>query len=348
MAAESLRAVVIGLGGMGRRQIQAARQAGLRVVAVCDVAEAAFPAAAELCSEAPRTYLRWQELLERERGRAEVVLVATNGPSHRDITVAAAGAGYPHILCEKPMATSGRDARQMAQACTAAGARLAVNLARRFYERSIRLKRLLDDGAIGELHHINVSVGAGGLGCIGTHYFDLVAWLAGTRAVWVSGEVDRNPAPNVRGAQFFDPGGRGMVGYANGMTACYQLSGEVAITPFMQIVGTQGVANLDNWTPPQGGKVEVFARPVAQRDVLKTRFVMPERVPFEAGEAMDVVHATRVCIEDLVGPHREDTASGGIDAVDAVIGFHLSSRRDGARVALPLAGEDLECDVPIT
>lgn len=348
MAKASLRAAVIGLGGMGRRQIQAARQAGLRVVAVCDIAEAAFPAAIELCGDVPRAYLRWQDLLDRERGETEVILIATNGPSHHAITLAAAAAGYPYILCEKPMATSGRAAREMAQACAASGTRLAVNLARRFHDRSIRLKRLLEDGTIGELHHINVSVGAGGLGCIGTHYFDLVAWLAGTRPVWVSGDVDRNPAPNVRGAEFFDPGGRGMVGYTNGMTACYQLSGEVAITPYMQIVGTQGVVNLDNWTPPQGGKVEVFARPAAQRDVVKTRFVMPERVPFEAGEGMDVVLATRSCLDDLLGAHREDTVSGGIEAVDVVIGFHLSSQRGGARVELPLSGADLDFDVPVT
>ncbi|GJQ56095.1 MAG: hypothetical protein HKUEN07_26640 [Rhodocyclaceae bacterium] len=345
---ESLRAAVIGLGGMGRRQIEAVRQAGLPVVAVCDVAEAAFPAAVALCGEAPRTYTRWQDLVERERGQAEVLLIATNGPSHHAITLAAASAGYPYILCEKPMATSGRAAREMAQTCAASGSRLAVNLVRRFHDRSIRLKQLIAGGAIGEPRHINVSVGAGGLGCIGTHYFDLVAWLADTRAVWISGEVDRNPTPNVRGAQFFDPGGRGMVGYANGMTACYQLSGEAAITPYMQIVGTDGVVNLDNWTPPQGGKVEVLARPAAQRGALKTRFILPERVPFEAGEAMDVVRATRACLDDLLGPHREDTAGGGIDAVDAVIGFHLSSRRGGARVALPLSGEDLEFDVPIT
>lgn len=346
--AETLRAAVIGLGGMGRRQIQAARQAGMRVAALCDVAEAAFPAAIELCGEPSRTYTRWQDLLERERGQAEVILIATNGPSHHAITLAAASVGYPYILCEKPMATSGRAAREMAQACAASGARLAVNLARRFHDRTIRLKQLLQSGVIGDLHHINVSVGAGGLGCIGTHYFDLVAWLADTHATWVAGEVDRIPAPNVRGAQFFDPGGRGMAGYANGMTACYQLSGDVAITPMMQIVGTQGFISLDNWTPPHGGKVEVFARPAAQRDVVKTRFVMPERVPFDAGDAMDVVRATRACLEDLVGPHREDTASGGIDAVDAVIGFHLSSQRGGARVPLPLSGGDLEFDVPIT
>lgn len=344
---DSLRAAVIGLGGMGRRQIQAARLAGLRVVAVCDMADTAFPAAAELCGEAPRTYLRWQDLLERERGEVEVILIATNGPSHHPITLAAA-ASYPYVLCEKPMATSGRAAREMVQACAAGGTRLAVNLARRFHDRSIRLKQLLRSGAIGELVHINVSVGAGGLGCIGTHYFDLVSWLADSRAIWVAGEVDRAPAPNVRGVQFCDPGGRGMVGYSNGMTACYQLSGEAGIMPYMQIVGTQGLVNLDNWTPPQGGKVEVLARPTGQRDVLKTRFVMPEHLSFETGEAMDVVRATRDCLVDLVGLHHEDTANGGIDAVDVVIGFHLSSRRGGARVALPLAGDDLEFDVPIT
>lgn len=343
-----MEVAVIGLGGMGRRQIQAAADAGMAVVAVCDVSETAFPAAAQMCIAEPRTYLRWQDLIDHEAGRVEVVMIATNGPSHHAITLAAARAGFPYILCEKPMATSGANAREMMEACASSGTRLAVNLARRFYDRSIRLKELLKSGAVGDLHHVNVSVGAGGLGCIGTHYFDFVAWLADTQALWVAGEIDRTPAPNVRGAEFFDPGGRGMAGYANGMTACYQLSGEVAITPMMQIIGTQGFVAMDNWTPPCGGRVEVFARPALQREALKTRFVAPERVPFEAGAALDVVSATRACLEDLVGEHQEDTVGGGICSVDMVMAFHISSARGGSRVALPLAGEDLRFDVPIT
>ena len=346
--AKQLRVAVIGRGGMGRRHLDAVARAGLSAVAICDVNDSAFAAAERLCLVPPRTYTSWRTLLEQELGRAEVVMIATNGPSHHEIVTAAAQAGYPYILCEKPLSTSGVKAREMTEVCATHGVHLAVNLARRFHDRSIRLKRLVQGQAIGELHHVNVSVGAGGLGCIGTHYFDWVAWLADTHPVWVAGGLDSSPAPNVRGSQFFDPGGRGMVGYANGMTACYQFSGDVAITPVMQIIGSQGYVSLDNWSPPHGGRVEVYARPMEHRAQLKTRFVTPEPVPFEVGEPIDIADATRACLEDLVGAHAENTASGGISAVDTVIGFHLSARRGGNRVMLPLSGEDLLYDVPIT
>jgi predicted dehydrogenase len=347
-ADKKLRAAVVGLGGMGRRHLLALRGPTMEAVALCDVAPATFAPAAELCERPPRTYTSWHEMLEREAGQIDMVTIATNGPSHHDIAAAAARAGVRYIMCEKPMATSGHAARDMANVCAAAGARLAVNLWRRFADRFIRLKKLLAGGAIGKIRHVNLSLGAGGLGCIGTHYFDLIAWLADTTPAWVIGEIDHDLAPNVRGPQFFDPGGRGLVGYANGMTACFQLLGDVAITPLMQIVGTDGYADIDGWSPPTGGWIAVFARAQDQRGVPKTRFVQPGRMDFDPGDPPDVVDMTRACLEDLVGAHREDTAAPGIAAVDTVMAFHLSARRNWARIELPLTGEDLSLDVPIT
>lgn len=345
---KKLAAAVVGLGGMGRRHLLALRGIPMEAVAVCDLASSTFAAAGELCARPPHMYTSWQEMLEREAGRIDVITIATNGPSHRDIVVAAARAGVRFILCEKSMATSGHAAREMARVCSDAGARLAVNFSRRFADRFIRLKSLLANGAIGRIRHVNVSVGAGGLGCIGSHYFDFVAWLADTTPTWVIGEIDHDPAPNVRGPQFFDPGGRGLIGYANGMTACFQLSGDVAITPLMQVIGTDGYVDLDGWAPPAGGRVAIFARPDNERHSLKTRFVKPETVPFELGEAMDVVAATRACLADLTNTHREDTVTPGIAAVDTVMAFHLSSQRHWAKVDLPLTGNDLKLDIPIT
>lgn len=340
----TVRAAVIGMGGMGLRHLAALEGLGASILAVCDRSSAALGKAPATA----RRYDDWRALLDRESPEIDVLTVATNGPSHHDIVVAAAQSGIRAVLCEKPMTTSGEKARAMAAACAASGTRLAVNMSRRFADRFQRLRSMLARGTIGRPLHVNVSVGAGGLGCIGTHYFDLVSWLGDTRAAWVTGEVDRNPTPNVRGAEFTDPGGRGLVGYRNGMTACFQLLGDAAITPLMQIVGTDGFVDFDGWTPGTGGRANVYARPEDQRHVPKTRFVEPRRVAFDLGDPMDVVAATRECLRDLLSGPSEDTVTAGIEAVDTVMAFHLSARRDWAKVALPLLGEDLRFEVAIT
>jgi predicted dehydrogenase len=341
------RAAVIGLGGMGMRHLQALRAAGLETIAVCDRQEARFADVGALAAAKAGAYSDWRRLLEVEAKRLDLLVIATNGPSHHAIALAAAGAGVRHLVCEKPLATSGRKAREIAEACRKAGARLAVNHSRRFSERFRRLRELVRGGAIGRFLHANVSAGAGGLGCIGTHYFDLVSWLADAAPVQVVGMIDADPAPNVRGAEFFDPGGRGFVRYSSGASASYQLSGEAPVMPLLQFICSEGYVELTGWAGP-GGRIEAYARPAAERAAPKTRSIAPERVAFDAGPPLDLVDAARRCYEDLFGPHLEQTVPSAIAAVDTVMAFHLSSQRGGAAVALPLAGEDLAFEVAIT
>ena len=56
----------------------------------------------------------------------EAVYIATTNERHRAETMAAAEAGV-HVLCEKPLATSLADAREMVAACKSAGVVLATN-----------------------------------------------------------------------------------------------------------------------------------------------------------------------------------------------------------------------------
>ena len=356
--AKTVRAAVIGLGGMGRRHIAALDSlAGegrdIRLAGVCDMNLDAARELVGLRADKPVAVSDWRELLSAGPAGVDLLCIATNGPSHHEIVLAAAAAGIPFVLCEKPMSTSGGKTREMASACAAAGTRLAVNLCRRFLTRCLLFRQAVQgELVIGRPRRFWGLIGGGGVGCVGLHYFDYAAWLFDARPIWVSAELTQNPAPNVRGAQFVDPGGQVSVGFecADGwrFVGDFELSEDVPRASRCLIIGTEGVAEFDDFTPPPVGSASASARPADQRHVVKTRLVQPAPVRIDHGPALDIVQATRDCLADLLGPFAQPTASAGIESVDVVLGAHVSSRLGGARVALPLCGADLALDVAIT
>src|SRR6266850_8036672 len=96
---------------------------------------------------AHRWYSAWPEiLLDRD---VDAVYVATPVHLHEAQTVAAAEAGK-HVLCEKPMAMDVSECDRMIAACRASGVTLGVAYYRRFYPAVVRVRQLVDAGAIGE------------------------------------------------------------------------------------------------------------------------------------------------------------------------------------------------------
>jgi predicted dehydrogenase len=251
------------------------------------------------------------------------------------------------------MSTSGAKAREMSRACEAAGTRLAVNLCRRFLTRCLLFRQAVrDENVIGRPRRFWGIIGGGGVGCVGLHYFDYAAWLFDAKPVWVSAELTASPATNVRGEQFSDPGGQVSVGFecADGhrFVGDFELSEDVPRASRCLVIGTEGVAEFDDFTPPPTGSASASARPADQRHVVRTRLVQPQPVALDHGPALDLVQATRDCLLDLLGPFEQPTVHAGIESVDVVLGAHLSSRAGGARVPLPLSGPGLALDVPIT
>ncbi|MGH2742159.1 MAG: Gfo/Idh/MocA family protein, partial [Thermoleophilaceae bacterium] len=78
----------------------------------------------------------------------DVVYVSTRNDRHHEATVAAARTGRP-VLCEKPLALSLDDAREMVDACEEAGVLLAVNHHFRNAVLHRRLRDRIQAGAIG-------------------------------------------------------------------------------------------------------------------------------------------------------------------------------------------------------
>ncbi|MDQ3590707.1 MAG: Gfo/Idh/MocA family oxidoreductase, partial [Actinomycetota bacterium] len=167
-----------------------------RMRAICGRNEEAVKAAANAFGwEGYET--DYHRLLERDD--IDLIDVATPGNTHHEIAVAALEAGK-HVLCEKPLANTLEEAREMLETAEAAG---VVNMVCFNYRRApaVQLaKRLIDEGRLGEIRHwravylqdfildpefpliwrFNKEVaGSGALGDLGAHLIDLAHFLVG-------------------------------------------------------------------------------------------------------------------------------------------------------------------------
>ncbi|MFC4113154.1 Gfo/Idh/MocA family protein [Nonomuraea zeae] len=146
--------VTLAVVGGGLRGLTYARRAHAtgagRVVAVAEPdpqRRAAF--AAEFGIAPELAHPGWKELAAAGR-LADAAVIATHDQLHTDPAVTLAGLGY-HILLEKPMATSEREAARIADAARRNGILLAVCHVLRYTPYTRVVRGLLDEGRIGRL-----------------------------------------------------------------------------------------------------------------------------------------------------------------------------------------------------
>jgi len=119
-----------------------------KIIAVADINEQSAEDIAHKCG-ADNSYTDYKELIKLKE--IDAVDVCTHPGPHRDIAVAAAEAGK-HILVEKPMCRTVREADEMIDATTKAGVSLQVAYMIRFNPVYMKLKQLLDEKTLGDLH----------------------------------------------------------------------------------------------------------------------------------------------------------------------------------------------------
>ena len=98
--------------------------------------------------EADGDYADFESVLER--ARVDAVYVATPNSLHKEYTVRAAAAGR-HVLCEKPMAPSSSDCREMQDACERAGVKLMVAYRLHFEEATLAAIETVRSGKLGDV-----------------------------------------------------------------------------------------------------------------------------------------------------------------------------------------------------
>lgn len=139
----------------------------------------------------------WEKLVKR----ADIDAVDITAPSnvHKQIAIAAAENGK-HIFCEKPLALTVGDARDILAAVEKAGVKHQIGFNYRFAPAILLAKQLIDSGKLGTLYHFRAKylqdwildpsfplvwrldksvAGSGSHGDLGAHLIDLAHFLVG-------------------------------------------------------------------------------------------------------------------------------------------------------------------------
>jgi len=95
----------------------------------------------------------WEKFLIGEK-RADAVIICTQDQDHKAPAVAFANLGY-HILLEKPMAVTKEDCEEITKACEDNGVMLAVCHVMRYFPPVVKIKEIIDSGAIGDVMTVN-------------------------------------------------------------------------------------------------------------------------------------------------------------------------------------------------
>jgi predicted dehydrogenase len=207
MNGDNPRIAIIGAGFITRvGHLPGYSAAGADVVAICDLnEEPANRLAAQY--RIPKVYGDWREMIAKEQ--PDIVSVCLPNVLHREPTLFALDAGA-HVLCEKPLATSVAEAREMFSAAQKAGRHLMAAQNWRWDAGSRAIRRIVDAGDLGEVYYAEATAlrrmgipswgvfhqsklsSGGALLDVGVHMLDLAVWLMGNpEPMRVSAKTDR-------------------------------------------------------------------------------------------------------------------------------------------------------------
>lgn len=193
-----IRAGIVGMGFMGRVHARAIRASGAQVAAVSGATLAGAREAAQALGAGCRA-----ETLDGILGSADidVIHICTPNHVHAEQALGAIAAGK-HVVCEKPLATNGAAAQELAAAAADAGVVAAVPFVYRFYATVREARARVARGEVGPLRVLHgsylqdwlastddnnwrVSSRLGGpsraFADIGVHWCDLLEFTSGHR-----------------------------------------------------------------------------------------------------------------------------------------------------------------------
>ena len=224
---KKLKLGIVGCGGIAnQKHFPAIDQLGelCKIVAFCDIIEdRAVKACKEHGAKGAKVFTDYKELTALPE--VDVVYVLTPNVSHKPITISAFEAGK-HVLCEKPMAATAKDAEEMVAAWKKSGKKFTVAYQNRFRTEVQVLKKACAAGELGDIYYAKAHAirrrgvptwgvfpnkalqGGGPLIDIGTHALDMTLWMMDNyEPMSVSGSVFHKLGhlPQATGGNVFGP-----------------------------------------------------------------------------------------------------------------------------------------------
>ena len=334
-----LRAAIVGIGSWGRNLV-ASVQGKSELIRFVAGATRTPAGARHFCSEHGIRLVDSYEALLRDRD-VQAVVLATPHSQHCAQIIAAARAAK-HVFAEKPLGVDVAGATEATDACARAGVTLAVGYNWRFQPALVEAKRMLDDGRLGKLLHVEGNfcgpsayrfatdhwrhdrgeAPGGGMTGRGVHVVDAMLYLAG-RIRSVFAQSDRLVLP-----EGTDDTTSMLFRFASGATGYLGTVIATAETWRMQVFGAKGwvelgdVEHLHTWSLRAAFVDEANPFRKAPPQVLTFPSVSTERAELE--------HFARAALE-----HRPLALPGGDEVHNvAVLESILRSAREGSRVSV--------------
>jgi len=272
------RLLLIGHGGISRRYLEAF--ASLEHVEIAGVVGRAHDRVSAYAQEHGIPYADTDLRRAAEHTKATAVVICTPNAAHEEAVLTASSLGL-HCLCEKPLHIHPEVQLKMVRSCREHGVKLAVSYMRRFSAHVRYVKSLIDQGALGQIKAIDVTLkhyrdsayytgwhgtyamdGGGPFIQQGSHIIDLAVWMGGGHREVLAAHLFQA----VHNIETEDHGyavvsyKNGAVGMMEASTACKGMRRES-----IEISGTKGTVafNFDRITHFQVDDVEPLEFPEA-------------------------------------------------------------------------------------
>ena len=201
-------------------------------------------------------HARYEALLDDPD--VDAVYIPLPNSLHREWVERAAAAGK-HVLCEKPLATTVRDAEAMAEACGRAGVTLLEAYMTPFHPRAQAIEILVGSGALGKLrfaraaftgvldrhddHRWRPEMGGGSLLDVGVYCVAPLLAAAGRPPVRVAASA--SPAPLGVDTSF-----SAWLDFGNEFAAAIECSFDAPERQVLEFVGTEAAIHVDRAFTP--------------------------------------------------------------------------------------------------